>query len=106
LRIASELDLSSKSDIEYHEVDESEEPILQETYMEVIEPTKLEFNDTVLSVEYESFSYGFGINNSFDESFVLNMNLSHLIPLLLTSFLSIASLNLFSLRILPLRILI
>jgi len=37
--------------------------------VEIIEPNKLEFNDTILSVEYELFSCGFDINNSFDKVF-------------------------------------
>ena len=37
--------------------------------MEVIECTKLEFNDTILFVKYESFSSGFDIDESFNEGF-------------------------------------
>jgi len=36
-----------------------------------IEPTKLEFNDDILSIEYESFACGFHDNGSFDEGFCL-----------------------------------
>jgi len=34
-------------------------------------PTTLEFNDDILSVEYESFSYGLHVNESFDEVFCI-----------------------------------
>jgi len=54
---------------EHHERDETEKAILQEICVEVIEPTKLEFNDDNLSIEYESFSCEFDGNESFDEGF-------------------------------------
>jgi len=57
-----ELGMSAKSNIERHEIDESEEAILRETSAELIEPTKLEFNDDTLFVKYESFSCGFDVN--------------------------------------------
>jgi len=66
LKSASELDMSVKSDIEHHEIVESEEAILQETCAEVIEPTKLEFNNYILSVEYESFLCGLDVNVGLD----------------------------------------
>jgi len=65
----SELDMNIKFDIKHHEIDESEETILEETCVEVIKPTKLKFNDVILSMKYESFSCGFDINDSFDEGF-------------------------------------
>ena len=37
--------------------------------MAVVAPTKLEFNDDILYVEYESFSSGFDINKSLDKVF-------------------------------------
>ena len=58
--------MSITSDIEHHKIDESEEAILQETCAEVIEPTKLEFNNDILSVEYESFLCGFDVNVGLD----------------------------------------
>jgi len=39
---------------------------LQESCEEVIEPTKLELHDDILSIEYESFSCGFDVNASLD----------------------------------------
>ena len=71
-----DLDLNIKSNIKHHEIDESEETILQETWADVIEPTKLKFNDTILSVKYESFSYGFNDNESFDEGFCVDESFS------------------------------
>jgi len=63
-----DLDMSVTMD-QHHERNEIEEAILQETCVEVIEPTNLEFNDDILSIEYESFLCEFDDNESFDESF-------------------------------------
>ena len=60
---AGELDMSITSKVEHHD---ALEHISQESCVEVIEPIKLEFNDTILSMEYESLSYGFNVNVSLD----------------------------------------
>ena len=52
--------------IEHRDFDESDYTILQETIVDVIEPTTLKSNDDILSIEYESFSYGFDVNMSLD----------------------------------------
>jgi len=62
----SELDVSIKSNIKHHDLDESEVISLQEPCEEGIEPTNLDFDDDILIMEYKSFSYGFDVNVSLD----------------------------------------
>jgi len=102
----SESDVSIESNIKHHDLDESEAICLQEPYMEVIESIKLEFNDDILFVEYESLYVSLMTMKVLMRVSVLNMNLFHLAPPKLTFFLNIASLNLLSLRTLSLRILL
>ena len=66
LESASELDMSIPSAIEHHD---KLEDISQESCEEEVEPTNLEFNIDILSVEYEYFSCGFDITTSLDKSF-------------------------------------
>jgi len=49
----SELDMSITSEIKHH--DESEAICFQEPCEEKVGPTNLEFNDDILSIEYEYF---------------------------------------------------
>jgi len=60
----SELDLSVITD-EHHDLDDSD-LCSHESCEKVIEPTKLEFNDGILSIQYKSFSYGFDVNVGLD----------------------------------------
>ena len=53
--------LSITSEVEHHDIDESDY-ISQESFEVEVEPTNLEFNEDVLSAEYESFLRGFDIN--------------------------------------------
>jgi len=95
----SELDLSVTIDFEHHEIEESEEPILQRQCEETLEPTRLEFSDDILFIEYEYFSCGFDVNVGLDIDlcaeyeyfFLLNQSK-------LTSFLETANLNLLPIR--------
>ena len=64
-----ELDVSIKSNTKHHDLEESKSISLHEPCAEVIEPTKLEFNNDILSIEYESFACEFDDNESFDEGF-------------------------------------
>ena len=64
----SELDLSITAYKEHYDKDKSKTMSLQETCMEVIEPTKLEFNDEF--ADNKSFSCEFADNKSFDEHFL------------------------------------
>jgi len=57
--------MSITSKVKHH--DESEAICFQESCEEVVQPVNLEYD--ILSVEYEFFSYGFDINESFDEGF-------------------------------------
>ena len=68
LESASELNMSITPDVEHRDLDDSKD-ISQGTCEEKIEPTILEFNDDILSVEYKSFACGFDDNESFDEGF-------------------------------------
>ena len=63
---ANELNMSIQSDIEHHVIDVSEEAKFQETSVAVIGPTILDFNDDILSIEYESISYGFNVTMGLD----------------------------------------
>jgi len=58
--------LSVKIDFEHHEIEESEEPILQRHCEETLEPTRLKFIDDILFIEYEYFSCGFDVNVGLD----------------------------------------
>lgn len=102
----SELDMSIKFDIEHHDLDESEDNS-PESCVEVIAPTKLEFNDDILSIEY-NFFFRVGLMSMWVWMWicVLSVNLFLFIPSNLTSFLNLTSLNLLSLRPLSLNILI
>ena len=102
LRNSSELDLSIITYNEHHDKDKSEAMSLHESYEEVIEPTILDFDDDILLVEYESFSCGFDINESFDEGLCAEYESFSLTPSKLTSLLNYESLNLSSLIILSL----
>ena len=62
----SELDLSITIDFEHHEIEESEETILQRQCEETLEPSRLEFSNDILSIEYEYFSCGFDVNVDLD----------------------------------------
>jgi len=57
--------LSITLDVEHCDFDESKQAILQEPREETLEPPNWEFNDDILSIEYESFSCGFDVNVSF-----------------------------------------
>jgi len=63
-----ELDLSIPSVVEFHDLDDSN-AISQESREKDIEPTIMDFDDDILSVEYESFLCGFDITASLDEGF-------------------------------------
>jgi len=65
----NELVMSITSEVEHHNQDESNGHYLQESCEEEDEPTNLEFNNDILSIEYDSFSHGFEINKSLDEGF-------------------------------------
>ena len=97
--------MSVTTDFEHHELHESDDTVSQESCEEEATPTKLEFNDDILSIEYESFSCGFDVNVGLISMWICvpNMNLFLLSPSKLTSFLETASLNLLSLRALPIR---
>jgi len=62
----SELDLSVTTNFEHHELDDLDVTLSQESCEEEVTPTKLEFNDDILSIEYEYFSYGFNVNVALD----------------------------------------
>jgi len=62
----SELYLSITADFEHHELDESDDTLSPESCAEEATLTKLEFNDDILSIEYESFSCGFDVNVGLD----------------------------------------
>ena len=64
----SELDMSIPSVVELRDLDDLN-AIPQESHEKDNEPTILDFDDSILSVEYESFSCGFDITASLDESF-------------------------------------
>jgi len=94
----SELDMSLAIEIEPHDLDNSED-ISQESSEKEDEPTNLKFDDDILSIEYQSFSCGFDINESLDEGFYVEYkSFFFLTPSLLTSPLNLASLNLLGLR--------
>ena len=69
----------------------------------VIEPSNLQFDDDIFSVEYESISCGFDVNVGLDVDLSAEYESFSFDPSKLTSFLKIASLNLLSLRALPIR---
>ena len=52
--------MSMKSNIEHHELDESDF-CSHESCEEDVEPTILDIDDDILSIEYESFSCGFDV---------------------------------------------
>ena len=85
LESASELNMSVTPNIEHRDFDESDNTILQEIIMEIIEPTSLKFGNDILSIEYESFSCGFDINEGLNEGFCVEYNPSLLILSLLLS---------------------
>jgi len=58
--------MSITPEVEHHDFDMSNY-ISRELCKEEVEPTNLEFDDDILSIEYEYFSCGFEINESFDE---------------------------------------
>ena len=64
----SELDMSIPSVVELRDLDDLN-AIPQDSHEKDNEPTILDFDDSILSVEYESFSCGFDITASFDEGF-------------------------------------
>jgi len=66
LKSASEVNMSVTPEIEHRNFDESDDTILQETIVEVIEPTTLKFDDDILSIEYEYFSCGFNVTVGLD----------------------------------------
>ena len=57
--------MSITLEVERHDFNESDY-ISQESCEEEVEPTNLEFNDDILSIEYESFLYGFDVNVGLD----------------------------------------
>jgi len=63
LKSASKLDMGITPKIEHCDLDNSKD-ISQETCEEKIKPTILDFDDNILSVEYESFLCGFDVNVS------------------------------------------
>jgi len=63
-----ELDMSIPSIVELHDLNDSN-AISQESREKDIEPSILDFDDDILSIEYESFSCGFDITTSLDEGF-------------------------------------
>ena len=69
LESASELDTSVTSDVEHH--DKLDDIGVQESCEEEVESTSLEFNDDIISVEYESFSCELVINESLDKGFCI-----------------------------------
>ena len=64
-----ELDMSIPSANEHHD---KLADISQESCEEEVEPTTLEFKGDILSVEYESFSYGFNFDENVDEGFCVD----------------------------------
>jgi len=60
--------MSITSKVEHHDIDESNY-ISQESCVKEVEHSSLKFDDDILSMEYESCSYGLDINESFDECF-------------------------------------
>lgn len=68
-----ELDMSIPSVVEHH--NKLDDIVVQESCEEEVEPTILEFNDDILSVEYESFSCGFNFDDNFDEDFCVEYEL-------------------------------
>ena len=58
--------MSATTNFEYHELDESDDTVSQESCEEEVTPNKLEFNDDILSIEHESFSCGFDVNVGLD----------------------------------------
>jgi len=53
------------TEVEHRDLDESK-AILLETCVGKIEPTILDFDDSILSIEYESFSHRFDANVGLD----------------------------------------
>jgi len=49
--------------------------------VEVIKPTKLKFNDVILSIEYESFSCGLDVNVGFDMDLCVEYEFSSFDPI-------------------------
>jgi len=64
-----ELDMSIPSVVELHDLDDLNAILQESCEEEVEEPTTVEFHDDILSVEYESFSWGFNFDENFDEGF-------------------------------------
>ena len=64
--LVSELDISITPEVEPRDLDESQEAISQELCNEVTEPTILDLDNDILSIEYESFSYGFDVSMVLD----------------------------------------
>ena len=88
-----ELDLSIMTEVKPYDLDSSED-ISSETCEEKIEPTILDFDDDVLSIENESFLCGFDVNVSLDVDLCAEYASFLLTPSKLTSFLNLASPNL------------
>jgi len=65
LDIPGGLDMNVVTEVKPHNLDDSED-ISQELCDEVIEPTILDFDDDILSIENESFSCRFDVNVSLD----------------------------------------
>ena len=59
------LDMGTATEVKPYDLDDLED-ISQELYDEVTESTILDFDDDILSVEYEYFSCGFDVNVSLD----------------------------------------
>ena len=85
--------MSVTTDFKHHELDESDDTLSQKSCVEEATPTKLEFNDDILSTEYESFSCGFDVNVSLDVDLCAEYASFSFDPSKLTSFLNLASLN-------------
>ena len=61
--------MSITTEVEHCDLDESEAICFQESCEEEVEPTNLKYDNDTFSVEYESFSCEFDINECFDEGF-------------------------------------
>ena len=66
---ASELDTSIITEVKHRDLDDSKDISVQEPCEKEVEPTNLELNDDILSVEYETFSCELDETASVDEGF-------------------------------------
>jgi len=103
--IPGALDMGTVTEVNPYDLDDSED-ISQGLCDEVTKPTILDFDDDILSIEYEFFDVG--LMSMYVWMWISVMNMNHFLVILskLTTFLDTASPKLSSLIMLSLRILI